>query len=58
MKTNATFPSWNDLVKRTVARFARNASARQGRILLPEEGAKEHKLARMIAHDWKLRAMK
>jgi len=47
--------SWAALMKATIARFARNASARRGRILLPEEQRAEHDRARRIALKWRER---
>jgi hypothetical protein len=47
---------WADIVKQTIARFARNQSARRGRILLPEEQAAEHARAVQIARRWRKRA--
>jgi hypothetical protein len=44
---------WNNVAKRTVARFARgNIAAQQGRILFPDEQAEEHKRARRISLRW------
>lgn len=48
--------TWDDLVKRTIARFARNVAARQGRILLPHEQEQQRANAVAIARKWKDRA--
>jgi hypothetical protein len=49
--------TWNDLIKKVVARFARgNIAAQEGRILLPEEQAEDRDRARAIARGWRHRA--
>lgn len=47
---------WNELVKRTIARFARgNIAAQNQRILLPDEQQAEHKSSKKIARRWQKR---
>jgi hypothetical protein len=47
---------WLALVKRTIARFARgNIAAQNGRVLTPEEQAREHDRARAISDKWRKR---
>jgi hypothetical protein len=45
------------MVKRSIARFARgNIAAQNGRILFPEEQARDHARALEIARAWQRRA--
>jgi hypothetical protein len=47
---------WNELVKRTIGRFARgNIAAQNRRVLLPNEQAQEHRQSRELAKKWKER---
>jgi pullulanase/glycogen debranching enzyme len=55
----STWLDWDILVKRTVARFARgNIAAQQGRILFPEEQARQRERVRDVTRKWKERALR
>ena len=48
---------WNSLVKRAIARFARdNIAVQEGRILFPDEQDRERAHVRVFTRRWKVRA--